>query len=148
MLINMCKSFDIILVQEHWLTTNDLSKLNNIDANFTSFGVSAMNSRLENGILLGRTFGGTAILVNANLLKHVIFIESDQEFGRFVSIRFQKADVDIIITNVYFPYFKTSPDYCIDCCLLIANIERICKDFPKSSILVAGDFNFSCLTLH
>src|SRR6267154_1467210 len=129
MLLSMCKSFDIILVQEHWLMSNDLSKLSNIDKNFISFGVSALNSRLENRIISGRPFGGTAILVNVNLLKFIVYVDADQEDGRFVSIRYHRDDVDIIITNVYFPYYRSSPDYSIECSLLIANIERVCKDF-------------------
>src|SRR6266516_2778805 len=84
MLLNMCHDFNIILLQEHWLSNTDLSKLNQIDVNFISFGVSAMNSKSENSVLVGRPFGGTAILVNVNVLKYITLIEVDQDSGRYV----------------------------------------------------------------
>src|SRR5437867_5250343 len=84
----LCQSYDIILLQEHWLTTCELGKLNNINSSFTSIGVSAMDKRIESGILIGRPFGGTAFLFKSTLLKHVKFIESDTESGRFVFIRY------------------------------------------------------------
>src|SRR2546425_355558 len=79
LLNNLCNRFDIILLQEHWLSTNDLFKLNYIDSNFTSFAVSAMNSKIESGLLVGRPFGGTAILVHTNLLKYITLVEVDNE---------------------------------------------------------------------
>jgi len=143
MLLNLCNDFDIILLQEHWLSNTDLSKLNQIDVNFISFGVSAMNSKSENSVLVGRPFGGTAILVNVNVLKYITLIEVDQDSGRYVGIRYCRDAVDFILINVYFPYYKSSPDYTVDCCSLIANFERIFNNFSHCSIIIAGDFNFS-----
>src|SRR6266516_2240724 len=115
LLYSLCKSYDIIMLQEHWLTTNELSKLNNIDCNFAYVGVSAMDKKIESGLLTGRPFGGTAILFKLSLFKYIKFIESDPTEGRFISIRYNYYDVDILIMNVYFPYFQTSPQYTIDC---------------------------------
>ena len=91
----LCQSYDIILLQEHWLATNDLGKLNNIDSNFTSFSVSAMDSKIESGILTGRPFGGTAILFKSTLLKYITLIETDTVSGRYISVRYHCNDVDI-----------------------------------------------------
>src|SRR4051812_44698673 len=83
MLNILCESFDIILLQEHWLSTADLHKLNVVHNNFTSFSVSAMDSKIESGILIGRPYGGTAILCRTNLLKYVKLIEVDSNSGRY-----------------------------------------------------------------
>ena len=144
MLYNICESFDFILLQEHWLQSADLHKLNNVHNNFTSFSVSAMDSKIENGLLVGRPFGGTAILCKNNFLPYIELIETDSITGRFVSLRYHYNTIDILITNVYFPYFKTSLDYTIDCCSLIAKLEHIIDNFPNCKHVLAGDYNFNC----
>src|SRR6267154_5886360 len=123
MLNSLCINFDVIFLQEHWLSSNDLCKLNYVDINFTSFGVSAMNSKMENGIFSGRPFGGTAFLVKSNLLKFFTLIEVDAESGRFLALRYCRNPVDLILINVYYPYFKLSSDYTIECCDLIVKLE-------------------------
>ena len=144
LLNSLCDSFDFILLQEHWLLTTDLCKLDCFHKNFTSFSVSAMNDKTENGILVGRPYGGTAILCNNNLLKYISLIEVDQKSGRFVCLRYHNKLIDVIITNVYFPYYKTTSDYTIECCSMIANLEHIINEFPECQHIIAGDWNFSC----
>jgi len=55
---------DIIMVQEHWLTPDNLWKLNTLSDNYSVFGSSAMAACVDAGPLIGRPFGGTAIIVN------------------------------------------------------------------------------------
>ena len=49
---NMCMTYDIIFLQETWLSKNDNALLKDIDDNFDSSGISAMND--ENGYQTGR----------------------------------------------------------------------------------------------
>ena len=49
----------------------------------------------------------------------------------------------LTLMNVYFPYFKVSPEYSIDCCELVANLERVVNLYPNCSVVIAGDFNFT-----
>ena len=58
---------DIIMVQEHWLTPDNLCKLSELSNNYFVFGSSAMASCVSAGPLRGRPFGGTAIMVNKKL---------------------------------------------------------------------------------
>ena len=53
---------DIFLLQEHWLTPSNLSKFN-IFPDYLVFGSSAMTTRVESGIIRGRPFGGTIMLI-------------------------------------------------------------------------------------
>ena len=141
MIPTLCEQNDFILLQEHWLTTNDLYKFDSVHKDFTHFSVSAMDSKVSSGILVGRPFGGTSILCRSSLLRYITLIESDSTSGRFISIRYRCGSEDIIITNVYFPTYNTSADYTVECSALIAHIECIIADFSLCKHIIAGDYN-------
>ena len=48
---NMCMTYDNIFLQETWLSKSDNALLKDVDDNFDSFGISAMND--ENGYQTG-----------------------------------------------------------------------------------------------
>ena len=52
MVKTLCQTYDIILLQEHWLLVllNNLYKIDDIDNAFQSYGVSSMNSKVQSGI--------------------------------------------------------------------------------------------------
>jgi len=78
MLNELCKSYDIVLIQEHC----KLDKLNLVNSNFNYATVSAMDAKCASGILRGRPFGGTAILWHINLINmgiHVKLLHRDKE---------------------------------------------------------------------
>lgn len=58
---------DAIMVQEHWLTPDNLYKLSEISDEYFDFGSSAMNEGVSTGPLIGRPYGGTAIFINKNI---------------------------------------------------------------------------------
>jgi hypothetical protein len=45
---------DLIMVQEHWLTADNLCKLDSLSSEYFVFGSSAMHSAVGNGPLYGR----------------------------------------------------------------------------------------------
>ena len=96
---DMCneQTHDIIFIQEHWLHPSTLHKIINISDNYIGFGKSAMESELENSMLKGRPFGGTAILINKKFEN--MHIESFV-FDRVVAILLG----DFLFINVYLPY--------------------------------------------
>jgi len=55
---------EVIMVQEHWLTTDNLVKLNSLSDDYFVFGSSAMNDCINTGPLVARPFGGTAFIIN------------------------------------------------------------------------------------
>ena len=63
----LCGNSDIIFVQEHWLAPFNINQLDNICPNFVCFATSAMNDAVSNRLLVGRPFGGVAILIKQNL---------------------------------------------------------------------------------
>jgi len=103
---SLCDQHDIVLLQEHWLPSSDLGKLDLIHPDFRSFSVSAMDCKTSTGILIGRPFGGTAILYRIDKTKFLKLVDVDSTSGRYTSIRYNDGMTDVIITNVYFPTLK------------------------------------------
>ena len=84
------------MLQEHWLTPANLSKLDDDFPQYLCFGTSAMSSTVESGILYGRPFGGVAILVSKHLVSHTQLV--------FASDRYVIAVVgDTLVVSVYLP---------------------------------------------
>ena len=106
---SLCKTHDIILLQEHWLLTSNLYKIDQIDNNFQCYSISAMDHKVSSGILVGRPFGGVAILWNKKLSNCVNLLDCDHTYGRFISIKLcNKVNINvnsIVLTCVYFPCF-------------------------------------------
>ena len=71
---------DVIMVQEHWLSRDNLSKLNSLSDNYFVFGSSAMDSCVSSGPLVGRPFGGTAMLVNKKHVSYTTYIVSSERY--------------------------------------------------------------------
>jgi len=140
----LCDTHDIVLLQEHWLLNSNLYKLDFINRDFKSYGVSSMNSKSAEGLLLGRPFGGVAILWKNCIDKYIQVVEKDDDNGKYLSVRLRIGTNDIILTCVYFPYYKSTYDYRIDASLIIAHIENIVTSYPDCCHLVAGDYNFQC----
>jgi len=87
---------DIIFIQEHWQSPDNLPKLLGFSSDFIGFGISAFESKLGAGILYGRPYGGVCILAHkkySKLFKTVICCE------RYVIVIIGS----IAFVNVYFP---------------------------------------------
>ena len=133
----MCNIFDIILIQEHWLLPNEISMLSNIDPNFISVGQSAVDT--SNNILIGRPYGGTAIIYNKLLCPYVSFVASSNP--RLTAICLNSKIGPILIACVYMPT-DYGDDDCIEdyieICSEISALHTVCD---AVQLIVAGDFN-------
>ena len=61
-------SLDVIMIQEHWLLSSNMSKLNEISCEYYVFGSSPMDSVVGTGPLYGRPYGGVAMLIKKRLM--------------------------------------------------------------------------------
>ena len=104
-LCNRHKPPQVIMIQESWLTPSNLYKINNFSPNYTSFGISAMESAVSKGILRGRPFGGCHMLVQSSLCKFVSHIVCKQ---RFVVLVYK----NLVLLNVYLPTVVDDEDEC------------------------------------
>jgi len=102
LLSSMCNDlkYDIIFVQEHWLSSDQLYKLCTISPNFISVGISAMNTTLSISTLYGRPFGGVFIL-NNDFYKDVMKIHVCSEIFVILTL------VNVAFVNVYLPCYRT-----------------------------------------
>jgi len=87
---------DVIALQEHWLTPANLHTLNEVSSNYFCFGSSSMTSVLASGPLIGRPFGGTALLINNRLAKHTVNLVSNDRFTAVLL-------ADCIVVSAYMP---------------------------------------------
>jgi len=62
---DLCKVFDLIFIQEHWLSTSQLHYFNDIDGDFVAYAESGMNDL--HCLVQGRHYGGVAVLIRKSL---------------------------------------------------------------------------------
>ena len=92
---------DVLLLQEHWLTPANLSKFDDHFVEYFSVGCSAMSSRVECGMLLGRPFGCVMTSIKKSLRKNT---ETVYCSDRYVIVRI----ADCLFVNVYLPCVGTN----------------------------------------
>ena len=68
----LCSSYDSIFIQESWLFQFELPLLSKIYCEFEGFGISAIDD--STGIIRGRPYGGTAILIRKQYQDIIFYI--------------------------------------------------------------------------
>jgi hypothetical protein len=124
---------DLIMVQEHWLTLDNLSKLNLLSSNYFVFGSSAMNQVVCSGPLYGRPFGGTAILINND---HVSSTVCATTSDRFTAVKLYNW----LFITVYMPCSGTQQrdDLYRD---ILLELQALINEHSECNCLIGGDFN-------
>ena len=135
LLPTLCKSSDIILVQEHWLYPDELHKFNAIDDDFMSVCTSAMSNVLPMGIRRGRPYGGIGILLRKSLLPTYRCIAKRE---RFIAI----LVTDVMFVNVYLPCISNLEEYeeALEC--ILSDLHCVISDAHVGKVVIGGDFNF------
>ena len=125
---------DIILVQELWLTNRDFDKLS-VSDDFIVFAASAMDITLSHGVLKGRPFGETGVLIRKRLAARAKLIGSDK---RFIIVQIDH----LLICCVYMPCSSVpcQLDLVNDTLASVSNMIDACT---YTSIIIGGDFNLS-----
>ena len=103
MINELCESYRIICVQEHWLRTDELAKFNLLHKDFHFQGVSGMTKSTCSGLLQGRPYGGMGYLWHKSLNNCIQFLSCGCD-GRIMSFKLNFAGLLILLFNVYFPY--------------------------------------------
>ena len=92
-------SLDLCFVQEHWLLSDHLHKINDISSNFLSVSVSGM---INSEFVCGRSFGGCSILYRKSLAAHIVPLESCS--NRFCGVKFRDSTgLSFLFVCVYMP---------------------------------------------
>ena len=124
---------DVLLLQEHWLTPDNLFSFDKYFSNFFSFGCSAMRKTVESGMLRGRPFGGVMMLIKDHLRNHTETVKCDD---RYTIVRIG----NLLIVNVYLPCCGTEDRVNI-CKDMLLEIEYWLQYFNWCHYVIAGDFN-------
>ena len=135
--MNLCRSHDLVLLQEHWLLPHELSLLNSIHPEFLSTGLSAVD--VSSGILVGRPYGGTAILYRKSFGDKLSVLRSSE--SRITSVVIDTDNGPILIINVYMPTNygdDESYEQYLDC---LTKLEAIILETNCAHVMIAGDFN-------
>jgi len=96
-LSNLCKTSDLVAVEEHWLSSDQLNLLTTVHPDFDGYGVSGMNRLLQTKVYAGRPFGGVCLLWRRELSSRVKVITADVA-GRCLAVQFDMCkDKSILI---------------------------------------------------
>jgi len=131
----LCCQCDIILLQETWLTEQELPILSQISNDFYYKGVSAMDTRT--GLISGRPFGGVAILWRKSLgpaVKPVTYGDN-----RLLGLEVMTHQGKLLIINVYLPCSSVENED--EFLYYLSRIDSIICSSGTSHCAVIGDFN-------
>ena len=126
--------FDFCFIQEHWLFDSQLGLLN-FSPEFSSFGVSGM----DDSILLGRPYGGCAIIYRKSLAPYVSHLPFPSK--RFCALKISFNDISFLCICVYFPtdyHDIHSRDAFVQ---LLGEIEGFIDSVSFDHLVIGGDFN-------
>lgn len=134
-IVKLCDVSDIVFIQEHWLFPSDLSLLNNVHSDYMAYGISSIDP--TDGLLLGRPFGGVAVLWRNNLAPFVKPITYADD--RIIGLECDIGDHKLLFLGVYLPYdTKQNFDQYVH---YLAKVKCIVDDFDSPYVCVLGDFN-------
>jgi len=132
---DLCEVNDVVFLQETWLMEEDLPILSKVHPEFYGKGVSAMD--LSKGVLVGRPFGGLAILWRKSLGSAAIPVLYDD--ARIMGLKLVNKSIQILLINVYLPCLSSgSMD---DFKYYLSKVDSLVTTSDTCYCMVMGDFN-------
>ena len=121
------------MCHEHWCPSDNISKFNKF-SNYHSFGISAINNTIQNGVMYGRPFGGTLTMINKSISMHTVQLLLKE---RIVILSIN----NFIIINAYLPCKDNSEETRDILLEILADISSTIDDLKYDGIIFGGDFN-------
>lgn len=131
----LCRSADIVALQETWLLPHDLAFLGTVDDDFGFTGTSAVDTSA--GVLRGRPYGGVAILWRKSIFTNVTIVKCNSV--RLAAIKIELSDRCLLIFSVYMP--TDSSENLVEFTECLSEIAAIIEYQNVESIYMLGDFN-------
>ena len=131
-LLNKC---DVLFLQEHWLSADQLSCLNTLSSSHANIGVSGFGS---SRVLQGRPYGGCSILWRQGMCDTVSCVDtcSNRVCAICCSFTFGK----ILFINAYMPC-DTDESRRIEFIQELSVVESIIASNTDALVVFGGDFN-------
>jgi exonuclease III len=133
---NACENlkYDVIFIQEHWLSPDNMYKLKHVSNEYKVYGQSAMEKAVSIGFLRGRPFGGVAIMIKNKYENCVSNIITND---RYVSLTIG----DCNIVNVHMPCDSGSQETFEESVDIVTEITNCLEASRKQYIIFGGDLN-------
>ena len=94
LLSSLCNLYDIVFVQEHWLASFNLDKLNTVTSDMICFASTAMDDAITRDCLFGRPFGGVAVYIKRSFAGIATLVRSCK---RYIIVQVGQ----LLLINVY-----------------------------------------------
>ena len=134
---DICNQSDVVLLQETWLTSNNLYKLKSINPNFDASGIHGIDAC--NQLINGRPSKGLGFMWKRTLSNYVKFVKYDSD--RIVGLELYGSSHKLLLLNVYLPY--EHPDNFEEFAHCLGKINSIIQTADTNHVIVCGDFNAS-----
>ena len=140
----LLKSYDIVFIQEHWQFSRNFHRLASLSNTHDFIATDGMKDAAQNGLMLGRPYGGVACFWSKSLGKFITPLV-DIPNPRVSAIHFKCGSFDIVLFNVYMPFLDGSnrTESINDFIETVSCIDMVMDDYPDSSFILSGDLNSS-----
>ncbi|CAK1594455.1 unnamed protein product [Parnassius mnemosyne] len=129
----ICRTADVVALQETWLLPHDISFLGSLDDDFAYTSVSAVDTPA--GLLRGRLYGGVALLWRKNLLTSVSVIARSSV--RLAAIKIVVKEKSFLIVSVSTNSSENIPEF-TEC---LSEVSTIIESTGVESVYILGEFN-------
>ncbi|CAH2101953.1 unnamed protein product [Euphydryas editha] len=133
----LCKTSDVIALQETWLWPHELPYLGSLDDNFAYTDKSSMDTTV--GVIKGRPFGGVALLWRKGAFQSVSLVSCDSD--RLVAIKIVHDNRTLLLFSVYMPFDNNQSENLIEFSQCLSEISAIIESENVASVIMVGDFN-------
>lgn len=132
---DLLTSSDFLLVQEHWLSDDQIASMGEISSDHLVQGVAGFGN---SEILAGRPYGGCCIFWRQNLLGTMVTVPTSSR--RICAVIFSNNFFRLLIINVYMP-FEDGTTRVDDFCDQLSAIDHLIEQNQDCHVVLAGDFN-------
>lgn len=133
----LCNNYDIVMLQEHWLLPNELNILSSIHPEFFAIAQSAVD--ISQDILVGRPYGGTAILYKKQLASIMSVVNTFEP--RICAINILTSVGPTLFVCVYMPCDQGDADSVENYTSVCSKITALYAECDAVNLVIAGDFN-------
>ncbi len=131
---------DFIFTQEHWLVAGNLHRIKAGIPGYTGIANSGVDD--TQNILMGRPYGGCAILWRTGLTHMVKTIQVESLSRRLCSVMLTVNNYRLLLICVYFPTDPGSADYnSPELDIVLSEICDLMNDVQCDGIIIGGDLN-------
>lgn len=132
---SLCKTADILALQETCLLPHDIPLLGTVDRDFDFIGKSAVDTSA--GVLRGRPYGGVAILWRKNIFDSVTSVQCSSD--RVIAIKVTLAQCSFLVFSIYMP--TDEPMHLVEFTHCLGELNAIIDSCEVEYAFLLGDFN-------